>query len=79
MGAGQFARREEARRQAVETPSKVYTNADLRGGGNLTTTVPPIRAETEAETVSGAVAGTSVAPGEAAEGEGGRAGGATPG
>ena len=47
----------------------MYTNADLRGGGNLTTTVPPIRAETEAETVSGAVAGTSVAPGEAAEGE----------
>ena len=60
----EIARREEVRRQAVETPSKVYTNADLRGGGNLTTTVPPIPAGTEAETVSGAVAGTSGAPGE---------------
>ncbi len=65
----EIARREEARRQAVETPSKVYTNADLRGGGNLTTTVPPIRAETDAAPVPGAVAGASGAPGEAAAGE----------
>ena len=65
----EIARREEVRRQAVETPSKVYTNADLRGGGNLTTTVPPIPAGTEAETVPGAVAGTSGAPGEDAEPE----------
>ena len=65
----EIARREEVRRQAVETPSKVYTNADLRGGGNLTTTVPPIPAGTEAETVSGAMAGTSGAPGEDAEPE----------
>ena len=65
----EIARREEARRRAVETPSKVYTNADLRGGGNLTTTVPPIRAGTDAEPVPGAVAGASGAPGEAAAGE----------
>ena len=64
----EIARREEARRQAVEAPSKVYTNADLRGGGNLTTTAPPVPAGTDAETVPGALA-DSGAPGEAAEGE----------
>ena len=33
----EIGRREEARRQALETPAKVYTNADLTGGGTLTT------------------------------------------
>ncbi|HAK54460.1 MAG: hypothetical protein QF463_08620 [Vicinamibacterales bacterium] len=47
----EIGRREEARRKALETPSKVYTNADLRGGGTLTTSsgLPSQGADTPAQ------------------------------
>ena len=36
---GEVARREEARRRTIKEPSKIYTNADLRGGGRSS---PPL-------------------------------------
>ena len=60
----EIARREEARRQGVETPSKVYTNADLRGGGVLTTTAPPASGGVDSVPLPGTVAGAVEAPSE---------------
>ena len=46
------AKAEEARRKAVKTPAKVYTNDDLRGsdGGSTTTPAPPAAAATTGAT-----------------------------
>ena len=42
---GEVARREEARRKTITEPSKVYTNADLRGGRSSPFPAPPAPVE----------------------------------
>ena len=57
---GEVARREEARRRTIKEPSKVYTNADLRGGGRSTPPpVPPASAEPPQSPEPGAQADTA--------------------
>jgi hypothetical protein len=45
---GDVAKREETRRKQVKTPSKVYTNEDLRGDGGAPPPAPPSEASRNA-------------------------------
>lgn len=58
----EVARKEQERRKQIKTPSKVYTNEDLRGTGRLTTSVAqPEPAKTGSE-AAGAAAQTEATP-----------------
>ena len=45
----EIGRLEEARRKAITSPAKLYTNADLRGGGLTVAQQAPVAAEADAE------------------------------
>jgi hypothetical protein len=61
---GEVAQKEEARRKAIKQPSKVYTNADLRGGGGSSTSAPaPATPAASQPSPAGAADGKSKTPG----------------
>ena len=59
----EVGRREEARRKAITSPAKLYTNADLRGGGLTVAQRAPAVAEADAE----AEPGTEAQPDDVAD------------
>lgn len=66
----EVARKEAERRKTIKTPSKVYTNEDVRGGTPLTTSAPAAAAGSQpAATPAGAAAGASGAKPEPTGGQ----------
>jgi len=63
----ELARREEARRKAIKTPAKVYTNEDVRGGNVPSPPAPPPASDSLAAPAATAAVADDQTPADAAD------------